>query len=170
MAKLAYSKLKLPTSGDVVPVEWGGFTIEVKNYLSIEEMAALVQDIVNDAVDENGYYNPIKINMYLTVRTFFAYTNISITEKQMENMAKVYDSLKISEIYQIIPVECYREVFGYVSESIKSIYEYKNSVYGILDGISSDYSNLDLDINKLTEGLSNADNLIMLKDVLTKLG
>ena len=170
MAKLAYSKLKLPTSGDVVPVEWGGFTIEIKNYLSIEEMAALVQDIVNDAVDENGYYNPIKINMYLTVRTFFAYTNISITEKQMENMAKVYDSLKISEIYQIIPVECYREVFGYVSESIKSIYEYKNSVYGILDGISSDYSNLDLDINKLTEGLSNADNLIMLKDVLTKLG
>ena len=170
MAKLAYSKLKLPTSGDVVPVEWGGFTIEVKNYLPIEEMAALVQDIVNDAVDENGYYNPIKINMYLTVRTFFAYTNISITEKQMENMAKVYDSLKISEIYQIIPVECYREVFGYVSESIKSIYEYKNSVYGILDGISSDYSNLDLDINKLTEGLSNADNLIMLKDVLTKLG
>lgn len=170
MAKLAYSKLKLPTSGDVVPVEWDGFTIEVKNYLPIEEMAVLVQDIVNDAVDENGYYNPIKINMCLTVKTFFAYTNISITEKQMDNMAKVYDSLKISEIYQIVPVECYREVFGYVSESIKSIYEYKNSVYGILDGISSDYSNLDLDINKLTEGLSNADNLTMLKDVLTKLG
>lgn len=170
MAKLAYSKLKLPTSGDVVPVEWDGFTIEVKNYLPIEEMAVLVQDIVNDAVDENGYYNPIKINMCLTVKTFFAYTNISITEKQMDNMAKVYDSLKISEIYQIVPVECYREVFGYVSESIKSIYEYKNSVYGILDGISSDYSNLDLDINKLTESLSNADNLTMLKDVLTKLG
>lgn len=170
MAKLAYSKLKLPTSGDVVPVEWGGFTIEVKNYLPIEEMAQLVQDIVNDAVDTNGYYNPIKINMSLTVRTFLAYTNISVTEKQLENMSKFYDSLKISEIYKIVPVDCYREVHGYVSESIRSIYEYKNSVYGILDGISSDYSNLDLDINKLTEGLSNADNLTMLKDVLTKLG
>lgn len=170
MAKLAYSKLKLPTSGEVVPVEWGGFTIEVKNYLPIEEKLDLVQDIVNASVDNNGYYNPMKINMYLTVKTFFAFTNISITEKQLENIEKVYDALMVSEIYQIVPVDCYREIHGYVSEIIRSVYEYKNSAYGILDGISADYSNLELDAEKIKDSLADSDNLTLLKDVLTKLG
>lgn len=170
MAKLAYSKLKLPTSGDVVPVEWGGFTIEVKNYLPIEEKLDLVQDIVNTSVDNNGYYNPMKINMYLTVKTFFAFTNISITEKQLENIEKVYDALMVSEIYQIVPVDSYREIHGYVSEIIRSVYEYKNSAYGILDGISADYSNLELDAEKIKDSLADSDNLTLLKDVLTKLG
>lgn len=170
MAKLAYSKLKLPTSGDIVPVEWNGFTIEVKNYLSIEEKLDLVQDIVNASVDNNGYYNPMKINMYLTVKTFFAFTNISVTEKQLESIEKIYDSLMISEIYHIVPVENYREIHGYVSEIIRSVYEYKNSAYGILDGITADYNNLELDASKIKEELADSDNLTLLKDVLTKLG
>ena len=170
MAKVAYGKLKLQEKSQSIEREWEGNIIEVKEYLPIEELIELVQDIVNSSVDENGYYNPMRINVFLTVKTFFAYTNISITEKQMENIFKVYDVLKVSEIYQIVPIKAYQEVHGYVSELIRSIYEYKNSIYGILDGVSSDYSNLDFDVKKLTESLSDADNLTMLKDVLTKLG
>lgn len=170
MAKVAYGKLKLQEKSQSIEREWEGNIIEVKEYLPIEELIELVQDIVNSSVDENGYYNPMRINVFLTVKTFFAYTNISITEKQMENIFKVYDALKVSEIYQIVPIKAYQEVHGYVSELIRSIYEYKNSIYGILDGVSSDYSNLDFDVKKLTESLSDADNLTMLKDVLTKLG
>lgn len=170
MAKVAYGKLKLQEKSQSIEREWEGNIIEVKEYLPIEELIELVQDIVNSSVDENGYYNPMRINVFLTVKTFFAYTNISITGKQMENIFKVYDALKVSEIYQIVPIKAYQEVHGYVSELIRSIYEYKNSIYGILDGVSSDYSNLDFDVKKLTESLSDADNLTMLKDVLTKLG
>lgn len=170
MAKIAYGKLKLQEKSQPVEREWEGNTIEVKEYLPIEELIELVQDIVNSSVDENGYYNPMKINIFLTVKTFFAYTNISITEKQLENIFKVYDALKVSEIYQIVPIEAYREVHGYVSELIRSIYEYKNSVYGILDGISEDYNNLDLDVNQIQESIANPENLLLLKDVLTKLG
>lgn len=170
MAKIAYGKLKLQEKSQPIEREWEGNIIEVKEYLPIEELIELVQDIVNSSVDENGYYNPMRINVFLTVKTFFAYTNISITEKQLENIFKVYDALKVSEIYQIVPIEAYREVHGYVSELIRSIYEYKNSVYGILDGISEDYSDLDFDVKKLVESLSDSSNLNMLKDVLTKLG
>ena len=170
MAKIAYGKLKLQEKSQPVEREWEGNVIEVKEYLPIEELIELVQDIVNSSVDENGYYNPMRINVFLTVKTFFAYTNISITEKQIENIFKVYDALKVSEIYQIVPTNAYREVYGYVSELIRSVYEYKNSVYGILDGISEDYSDLDFDVKKLVESLSDSSNLNMLKDVLTKLG
>lgn len=170
MAKLAYGKLKLVDKPDVVNREWNGFTIEVKNYLPIEEKIELVQDIVNSSVDENGYYNPMKVSIFLLVKTFLAYTNISITEKQLENIYKIYDALKISEIYQVVAVNDYNEIAGYVSEIIRSVYEYKNSVYGILDGISTDYSNLDFDINKLQENISNPENLSLLKEILTKMG
>lgn len=170
MAKITYGKLKLQEKSQPIEREWEGNIIEVKEYLPMEELIELVQDIVNSSVDENGYYNPMRINVFLTVKTFFAYTNISITEKQMENIFKVYDALKVSEIYQIVPTSAYREVHGYVSELIRSIYEYKNSVYGILDGISEDYSNLDLDIENLQNKISNPENLTLLKDVLTKLG
>lgn len=170
MAKIAYGKLKLQEKSQPIEREWDGNIIEVKEYLPVEELIELVQDIVNYSVDENGYYNPMKINVYLTVKTFFAYTNISITEKQMENIFKVYDALKVSEIYQIVPLQVYHEVYGYVNELIRSIYEYKNSIFGILDAVSSDYEDLDLDVKKLIESLSDADNLKMLKDVLTKLG
>lgn len=170
MAKLAYSKLKLPTAPVPFKREWEGQEIEVREYLPIEEKLDLVQDIVNASVDNNGYYNPMKINMYLTVKVFFAMTNISITEKQMENIFKVYDSLMISEIYQIVPTEVYREIHSYVSEVIRSVYEYKNSAYGILDGISADYNNLNLDASKIQEELADPENLALLKGVLTKLG
>lgn len=170
MAKIAYGKLKLQEKSQPIEREWDGNIIEVKEYLPVEELIELVQDIVNYSVDENGYYNPMKINVYLTVKTFFAYTNISITEKQMENIFKVYDALKVSEIYQIVPINTYQEVHGYVSELIRSIYEYKNSVYGILDSISEDYNNLNLDIENIQNKISNPENLTLLKDVLTKLG
>lgn len=170
MAKVSYSKLKLPTSPTPFEIEWEDQKIEVKEYLPAEEMLDLIQDIVNSSVDANGYYNPMKINMYLTVKVFFAYTNVNATEKQLDNIFKVYDALKISEIWKIVPVECYREVHSYVSEVIRSVYEYKNSVYGVLDGISADYSNLDLDAQKIRDSLADPDNLALLKDVLTKLG
>ena len=41
---------------------------------------------------------------------------------------------------------------------------------GILDTISTDYSNLNLDASEIQKKLSDPNNLTLLKDVLTKLG
>lgn len=171
MAKLAYGKLKLNTKrSEVITREWDDLTIEVKQYLPVEEMAELVSRIVNFSVDTNGYYNPIRIHIYLLVDTFLTCTNVTVTEKQKEDIYKLYDELKDSEIYKIVPNYIYQEVLNYVNELIHNIYEYKNSVYGILDGISSDYSQMDLDAQKIRDEIADPENLTLLKDVLTKLG
>jgi hypothetical protein len=52
----------------------------------------------------------------------------------------------------------------------EAYYKYRNSVMGILDNISTDYSDLDLDITKLQEKIGNAENIEFLKNVMTKLG
>ena len=41
---------------------------------------------------------------------------------------------------------------------------------GILNTISKDYSNLELDATKISEKLSDEKNLGLLKEVVTKLG
>lgn len=41
---------------------------------------------------------------------------------------------------------------------------------GVMAQIVEDYKDIDLDARKITEQLSNAENLSIVKDVVTKLG
>ena len=41
---------------------------------------------------------------------------------------------------------------------------------GILDTISTDYSDLNLDVEHVQEQLSNKENFTLVRDILTKLG
>ena len=57
-----------------------------------------------------------------------------------------------------------------VWEVIDEIYRYKTSVLGILQAVSQDYSNLELDADKIREKLGNKENIEFLKNVMDKLG
>lgn len=175
MAKIPFSKLGLSKDTSMTLVEWNDQNIEVKNYLPIKEKIELVEKIVNKSVDENGYYNPIKIYVNTIVEVINSYTNVSFTEKQKEDIEKLYDLLVSSGFSgkiigeSINPYE-YQKIRQWVNELINSIYSYKNSVLGILDTISTDYSDLNLDVEHVQEQLSNKENFTLVRDVLTKLG
>lgn len=175
MAKIPYSKLNLNKHrSELMEREWGEgedkITFNVRTYLPIEELGELVQNIVNYSVDDKGYYNPMKIHMFTTVETFFACAEIKLTEKQRENYTKLYDELTDSEIYRFVPMSIYQQVTGYVSEVIRAIYEYKNSVYGIMDSMANDYKDLGAEAEEIQKNLSDPENLKLVKDVLSKLG
>ena len=175
MAKIPFSKLGLNKDTSITLVEWNDQNIEVKNYLPIKEKIELVENIVNKSVDENGYYNPIKIYVNTIIEVINSYTNISFTEKQKEDIEKLYDLLVSSGFSgkiigeSINPYE-YQKIRQWVNELINSIYSYKNSIFGILDTISTDYSDLNLDVEHVQEQLSNKENFTLVRDVLTKLG
>jgi hypothetical protein len=57
-----------------------------------------------------------------------------------------------------------------VDNTIKAFYEYQNSIYGILENVTQDYANLDLDASRIQKTIADPDNLELLKSVLTKLG
>ena len=175
MAKIPFSKLGLSKDTSITLVEWNDQNIEVKNYLPIKEKIELVENIVNKSVDENGYYNPIKIYVNTIIEVIDAYTNISFTDKQKEDIEKLYDLLVSSGLSgkiigeTINPYE-YQQIRQWINELISSIYSYKNSVLGILDVISTDYKDLDLNALKIKEEIADPESLTLLKDVLTKLG
>lgn len=179
MAKMAFSKLDLVACNDTEKItrqnkKGEDIVIEVKKYLPFEEKLTMISNIINQSIDDNGFYNPLRVEMFTGLEIVFAYTNLSFTEKQKSDLFKLYDQIISSgllyEVIVVIGVKEYDAIVKQVKETIESIYSYKNSVLGILETVKSDYSNLDLDATNIQEKLSDPENMGLLRDVLDKLG
>ena len=174
MAKVTFSKLGLSKNTEVKEIEWNSQKIEIKQYLPIEEKIDLIGKVLNESVDDNGYYNPIRLYIYTNMEIIMAYTNISFTEKQKEDILKLYDLFNGTElgdiVYKSIPIPEVQQITDWSYEAIDNIYDYRNSAAGIMEAIGRDYSDLELDADKIKGDISNPENLTLLKDVLTKLG
>ena len=174
MAKVSLTKLGLKVNQDVKNIEFNEQNIEVKQYLPINEKLELISSVINSSADENNFSNPVKENVFLTLEILYHYTNINFTDKQKEDPVKLYDlvvsSGLVNKVTDLIPEEELDEVINGVAQSVKAIYTYRNSVLGILESISKDYSNLDLDATEIQQKLADPDNMALLKQVLTKLG
>ena len=169
MAKIAFSKLGIKLNTDVKVLPWNGQEIEVHQYLPMEEKADLIARVINNSLDDNGYYNPLKVKVFLTLETAYVYTNLTFTAKMKEDGLKLYDLLVGSglfgQIIDFIPEEEWKDLQKTVWDTIANVYEYKNSAMGILEAVSADYSNLNLDANALTDTLLNPESLAVLKEL-----
>ena len=174
MAKVSLTKLGLKINQNVKNIEFNEQIIEVKQYLPINEKLELISSVINSAADENNFSNPVKENVFLTLEILYHYTNINFTDKQKEDPVKLYDlvvsSGLVNKVTDLIPEEELDEVINGVAQSVKAIYTYRNSVLGILESISQDYSALNLDATEIQQKLADPDNMALLKQVLTKLG
>ena len=179
MAKVPFSKLDVKINGsDCINTYYNTkgeeIEYEVKHYLPLKEKIELVQRVINQSVDDNGFYNPMRVKMYMVLEIVYTYTNLSFTEKMKEDPFKLYDILVstgiFTDIVNVIREKDWSEIQENVWSTIKNIYDYKNSILGILETVQSDYSNMNLDINALQEQISNPENVALLREVLNKLG
>lgn len=177
MAKIAFSKLGLTKDklDEFQTVEFNDQTVEVKQYLPIAEKAELISRVLNNSVDDDaGYYNNLKLDMWLALEIVYAYSNISFTEKQKSDPMKLYDLLSSNKLLNLIIGLVPESEFYYLTkvthELATAIYTYRNSVLGILDSIGRDYSNLNLDATEIQKKLADPENLALLKNVVEKLG
>lgn len=172
MAKLAFSKLKLTQNKDIKITSIGDNEVEVKQYLPINEKLELIGNVINQAADENNFSNPIKLEMFMCLEILFYYTNISFTDKQKEDLVKLYDILESNGIFDIIfdviPEEEMTTIVDGVFDCSDAIYTYRNSVLGLLDTIKNDYEGLNLDVENLTNDIKDPEVLKLLKFVADK--
>ena len=177
MAKIAFSKLGLTKDklDEFQTVEFNDQTVEVKQYLPIAEKAELISRVLNNSVDDDaGYYNNLKLDMWLALEIVYAYSNISFTEKQKSDPMKLYDLLSSNKLLNLIIGLVPESEFYYLTkvthELATSIYTYRNSALGILDSIGRDYSNLNFDATEIQKKLADPENLTLLKNIVEKLG
>lgn len=177
MAKIAFSKLGLTKDklDEFQTVEFNDQTVEVKQYLPIAEKAELISRVLNNSVDDDaGYYNNLKLDMWLALEIVYAYSNISFTEKQKSDPMKLYDLLSSNKLLNLIIGLVPESEFYYLTkvthELATAIYTYRNSALGILDSIGRDYSNLNFDATEIQKKLTDPENLTLLKNIVEKLG
>lgn len=175
MARVPFTKLKCKINDSVKEVKLNDeVTIEVKQYLPIQEKLELIGRAIEFAHEEDyNYSNPVKINVISALEIIYAYTNIVFTDKQKEDIPKLYDLLFSSGIMEIIfeniPVSELNIIEDGIKDTSESLYQYQSSVLGILDAVKADYSNLNLNVEKMNEAVANPELLGLVKGVLTNL-
>lgn len=175
MAKIAFSKLNLKKKEEVNTVKINDLEIEVKQYLPVNEKLVLISNVINNSISQDATFkNPVKVEVFGSLEIIYAYTNLSFTEKQKEDPSKLYDLLEENGIIEAIVMAIPEAEYGFITEGIEAsmdaFYDYQNSVMGILDRVSADYSNLDMDASAIQKKIADPENLSLLKDVIEKLG
>ena len=174
MSRVPFTKLGLKKIEDTKTISICDQEVEVKQYLPINDKINIITNVIENSADDNNFANPVKVEVFANLEIMYAYTNISFTDKQKENPTKLYDLLEengiIAEVIAAIPENEYALLLGWIDETIEAFYTYRNSVMGIMEQISADYSNLSLDATEIQQKLADPQNLELLKDIMTKLG
>lgn len=176
MAKVSFSKLGLSKNTNIKNFEYNGQNIEIKQYLPINDKAALVAQVLSCVLnnDENRFANPLQVEVFTVLTIIEKYTNINFTDKQKEDPAKLFDLIVGSDLWNTIMdninIDDYTALIAYCDEAIDAYYKYHNSVFGILDSINKDYSNTSLEAQEIYKYLNDPENMSVLRDVLAKLG
>lgn len=175
MAKIAFGKLDLRKNQEVVELQVDDdVVVEVKQYLPINDKLELISSVVNTAVEEGNIVNYGRLDVLFAINIVKAYTNINFTEKQLEDVAKLYDLLVSSGFYEAvkntIPTAETDYIYSLIYKTANDIITYRNSAVGIMEALSQDYKNLEFDAEALQKKINDPESLSFLKEVLTKMG
>lgn len=174
MVKVNVTKLNKIKSLDPIDIKIGEETISVVQYLPLEKKLAIMQNIIEQAGNnEEGFYNIVKLTVFYTIEMLRVYTNISFTEKQLEDPQKLYDIIVLNNIWETVKDSIPEKERDYIWENTcalaREITEYNHSALGILKLMSDDYENLNFGVQEITEKLSDRTNLDLVRNLLTKL-
>lgn len=169
MANISFTKLGCKINNEKVIIDWNGNPIEIVQYLPILNKIELIENVVNQSMTEYNYSNPIQENVFLTLQYIQYYTNIKFTDKQMEDIIKLYDLVVSSGlfnlIYNNIPTSEKEEIESSVHKSLKAYYDYNSSVLGILEAVKNNYSNLGEELNTSMGAINDPESLKFLKQI-----
>lgn len=174
MAKVPFTKLNTIKSIPAQEICFSNQKIIVEQYLPLSQKLNLIQTVIElSGSGEEGFFNIVKLKTFYTIEMIKAYTNISFTEKQQEDPAKLYDAIVMNGVWEgiieSIPQEERDEVWGNILTLAREVTEFNHSALGILKTIRNDYSELTYDIEGLTTKLAKPENLQLVKDVIEKL-
>lgn len=141
MAKTTFASLKLALDKEVNEFEFNDHKIEVKKYLPIEDKIDLVQ-ITLQRSEEDGIYNEALLDMYFNLYIVFLYTNISFTDKQKEDLAKLYDLMQcnglIPKVIANMEESEYSMLLDYMEKIREDRLKYKQTAAAVLQSIIGD--------------------------------
>ena len=106
----------------------------------------------------------------MTVGIIEYYTNINFTEKQKENIIKLYDLLIenhiVNNVFEAIPDEELAEIKQGILESVSAYDKYRTSAMGIIEALTANYNETNLDLDSLRDKITDPEMLSTLKELI----
>lgn len=175
MAKIAFSKLNKIKSLPVVEISIDDQKVLVEQYLPLEEKVNLITSVIEQSGNgEEGFFNIVKLEAYYIIEMIQAYTNISFTEKQLEDTTKLYDAIRLNDIWAVvadaIPGTESEYIWNNIMALAREITTYNNSVLGVLKAISTNRDNLNFDVQEIMNNLNDPEALKLLKGMVDMTG
>ena len=175
MAKVNFTKLNKIKSLPVVEISIDDQKVLVEQYLPLEEKVNLITSVIEQSGNgEEGFFNIVKLEAYYIIEMIRAYTNISFTEKQLEDTTKLYDAVRLNDVWAAVEdaiPQCEREyVWNNILALAKEITTYNNSVLGVLKALSNDRDALNFDVTEIMDKINDPEALKFLKGMVDMTG
>lgn len=175
MAKVNFTKLNKIKSLPVKEISIDDQKVLVEQYLPLEEKVNLITSVIEQSGNgEEGFFNIVKLEAYYIIEMLKAYTNISFTEKQLEDTTKLYDAIRLNDVWaaveDAIPENEREYIWNNTLAMAREVTTYNNSVLGVLKAISSDREALNFDITELVDKIKDPEALATLKGLLGQTG
>lgn len=155
-------------------VKIGEQEVEVIQYLPVNDKLALVERVLNLTIDDTGFLNPVRLEVYAILEIVKTYTNISITDKMIDNAPKTYDALMINgvldSIIAAIPEDEYDAIFDAIEDCAEHTIKYLNSFVGMMKTVTKDYDATKMNVEEIMATLDQPDKIGMVKEILDKIG
>lgn len=174
MAKISLNKITPVKKIEPIVITIDDQNIEVIQYLPIQDKMEMLEHILNHTIDETGFFNPTRLEVFFTLFMIKTYTNISITDKMIEDAPKTYDLLEmngiIEKVIQALPSEEYATILEATEATAQHISSHINSFVGMMKTVLADYQTTQMDVDTMTKTLSDPEQIGLIRDVLTKMG
>lgn len=159
MAKISFTKLNKIKSIPTKTITIADAEVSVAQYLPLEEKLNLIQSVIEQSGNnEEGFYNIVKLRTYYTIEMLRAYTNISFTEKQLEDIPKLYDAITINHIWEEVSEAIPDEELAYTWDNTRKlareITDYNHSALGIVKAMGQSQLEDESVLNKINETLT----------------
>ena len=157
-------------------IEYEGDIITIKAYVPIEEKLNAIESILSLSLNPNlGLYMPGHVYVYRRIFMIKLYTDIKISEEEIDNAMSTFDSLINEQWYKQITEILYANEDIYVfdnilDETIEKLEKYQTSAYGILDSLKKDYQNMEIDYEKLQQKIRDKEGIELVDEIVKKLG
>lgn len=117
------------------------YQVNVKKYLPISDKIDLIQIALQKA-QEDGIYNPIKLDMYFHLNIIYLYTDIEISQEEREDEMNLYDILESNDIIDMVIANMdqdeYSDLKDRLIEMESNYLTYKNTAAAVLTKIVQD--------------------------------